>query len=362
MARRKNAAALFEVIHADNRFPKRHVSRWSLRAPRLPWFGRKSSDDASAPAAASMPAAPETIDYQPAEPRGPSFFARAMSMIPAMPRIGMSLDPERQVVRVQLSYTGAMVTAFSLVVAIALAYLVGRQTSHRPMPALAEQTTEELRNGPAYADVLNINNDNDAPPAMAVGATPTGRTATGIAAPAAARQQPASPTVASGARQSPSGATAIANAPPQAQPALHGVRPSQWEPRIPETLSVSDENRTAGMQYVIIQSYPEEERELAEAAKQMLNQHGVLCTVVRGLPYAPTWYSVVGITGFARVKDVPEYDAYVARVQQISDQFAGTSKFKKFEPKPFRWRAMKTTPEKSATTTTGAAKPATPKQ
>ena len=90
---------------------------------------------------------------------------------------------------------------------------------------------------------------------------------------------------------------------------------------------------------------------------QMLNGHGVLCTVERGLPYAPTWYCVVGITGFPRTKEVAEYDAYVARIQQISDQFAGTSKFKKFEPKPFRWREMKgTTPTaKPATTPAGGA-------
>jgi hypothetical protein len=332
MARRKNAAALFEVIHADERFPRRHgSSRWSLRAPRW-WFGSRQSSDNAGSAVA--------IDYEtPAEPRGPSLLARAFALIPSMPRIGMTLDPERQLVRLQFSYTGALVSAFALVVAIALAYLVGRQTSHRPMPALAEQTTEELRNGPAYADVLDIGNDTDPPVAMAVGPAPTGAARAATAGATASAQQQATST-ASGRQLAP-GNTSTADARQQQQ----AVRPSQWtEPKPPIPYIISDASRVNGLQYVIIQSYPEEEKQLAESAMQTLNQRGVLCTVERGLPYAPSWYCVVGITGFARTRDVPEYDAYVARIQQISDQFAGTSKFKKFEPKPFRWREMKGTP------------------
>jgi hypothetical protein len=353
MARRKNAAALFEVIHADNRFPRRHGSRWSLRAPR--WlFGRRDAD-------AAAPTPVETIDYETPAERGPSVFARIYAILPSMPRIGMSFDPERQLVRFQLTYTGALVCAFTVVVAIALSYMVGRQTTHHPKPALAEQTTEELRNGPAFAEVLDVGNDAEAPVAMAVG--PAAR-----ANSSATAQQQATSTA--NAHQQPSKTNAPDST--QAQPRTQGstaaaARPSQWtEPKPPVTLMVSDENRAVGLQYIIIQSYPEEEKALAEAAMQTLNQHGVLCTVERGLPYAPSWYCVVGITGFARTKEVPEYDAYVARVQKISDQFAGTSKFKKFEPKPFRWREMKgTTPTKTqslATTAPASAKAPAPKQ
>ena len=328
MARRKNAAALFEVIHADNRIPRRQGSGgWSLHPSR--WFGRRSADPTD-----------NTIDYEtPSEPRGPSLLARAFALIPSMPRIGMSLDPERQVVRLQFTYTGALVSAFALIVAVALAYMVGRQTSRHIKPALAEQTTEELRNGPAYAEVLDVGNGNesDAPVAMAVGpaAAPARSTSS------ASAQQQASSTAS--ARQAAS-QTRTDTAQPQRGSATAGLRPSQWtEPKPPTTLIVSDANRTVGLQYVIIQSYPDEEKALAESAVQTLNQHGVLCTIQRGLPYAPTWYSVVGITGFDRTKEVPEYDAYLAKINQISDQFAGTSKFKKFDPKPFRWREMKET-------------------
>jgi hypothetical protein len=286
-------------------------------------------------------------------------LARIYAVLPSMPRIGMSFDPERQLVRFQLSYTGALVSAFTLIVAIALSYMVGRQTTHHPKPALAEQTTEELRNGPAFAEVLDVGNDAEAPVAMAVG--PAARASSSATAQqeatgtASARQQPAKTNAADstqGQSRTQAG-TAVA------------ARPNQWtEPKPPSTFMVSDENRTVGLQYVIIQSYPEEEKPLAEGAMRILNEQGVLCTVERGLPYAPTWYCVVGITGFARTKEVPEYDAYVARVQKVSDQFAGSSKFKKFEPKPFRWREMKgTTPTKAQSLTTAptAAKtPATP--
>ena len=55
----------------------------------------------------------------------------------------------------------------------------------------------------------------------------------------------------------------------------------------------------------------------------------------------PNWISVVGITGFDRIRDSAEYDEYVARILSISNEMAGTSKFKRFDPKPFKWKEMK---------------------
>ena len=88
----------------------------------------------------------------------------------------------------------------------------------------------------------------------------------------------------------------------------------------------------------MIQSYPAPEKKLAEDACQLLCSRGILCTVEYDTYYAPGWYVVVGVSGFDRTRGVPEYDAYVARIQKVSDEFAGKSKFKRFEPKPFRWR------------------------
>jgi hypothetical protein len=50
---------------------------------------------------------------------------------------------------------------------------------------------------------------------------------------------------------------------------------------------------------------------------------------------------VVGCSEFDRIKNSPEYDAYIARVEQISAKFAGTSHFKKFDPKPYKWKEPK---------------------
>ena len=101
---------------------------------------------------------------------------------------------------------------------------------------------------------------------------------------------------------------------------------------------VEDGERRIGLQYVLVQSYPPEEKHLAEDAVAALRDHGVPSTVEMGLPWAPRWYSVVGMKGFDRTKDSPEYRAYVSKIEQVSDKFAGTSKFKQFEPKPLRWQ------------------------
>ena len=130
--------------------------------------------------------------------------------------------------------------------------------------------------------------------------------------------------------------------------AQQGVRPSHWsEPHGPATLMVSDSKRTVGMQYVLIQSYPPEEEKFAKAAVDLLNANGVLCTAETGVPYAPHWFCVIGVTGFDRTRNSPEYDAYIAKIKQIEAKAGGTSKFlKKFDPKPYPWKdAAKTKAE-----------------
>ena len=104
-----------------------------------------------------------------------------------------------------------------------------------------------------------------------------------------------------------------------------------WASNVP-TVQVTEADLTIGG------SYPPEEKQMAQDACDLLNRRGVLCTVETGLYYAPNWYAVVGITGFDRVRNSPEYEAYVAKIQQISSEFAGTSKFKKFEPRALKWR------------------------
>src|SRR3954462_1395949 len=86
MAKRKRAAALFEVIHADKRFPSRHSGGGGSTIAS--WWSRRSrgSFDEAAPSGLSGPS-------------GPSLLTRLFSHVPEVPRIGLQMDPERQEVR-----------------------------------------------------------------------------------------------------------------------------------------------------------------------------------------------------------------------------------------------------------------------
>jgi hypothetical protein len=175
---------------------------------------------------------------------------------------------------------------------------------------IAEQTTEELRAGPAQPEVLDVN--NDAPLAMATAPTPTPiRNSTAATSPIASNQ---------------------------------GMRPNLTQPQAPATLMVSDSKRTVGLWYVVVQGYPPEEEKHAKAACDLLNANGVLCTLEKkvALAASPTWICIVGVTGFDRIRNSPEYDAYVDKIQQIGAKAGGNSKFlKKFDPKPYKWREAK---------------------
>src|SRR5439155_4411841 len=131
MAKRKHAAALFEVIHHDKRFTNRHASSWSW--PKVNWwpFGRRRSSSAAENGA----------------PCGPSLLTRVFGALPSLPRIGLETDAERQEVRFRLSYTAAGVAGFTIVVAMVLSFMIGRHGARAATPALADRTTEELRAG-----------------------------------------------------------------------------------------------------------------------------------------------------------------------------------------------------------------------
>jgi hypothetical protein len=267
----------------------------------LAWLRRRSNGDA----AESPPLASE---FSVPAPRQPSAASRLWNLLPPMPR--MLLDPDRHVVNFRISYTTALVSAFAVVAVIALAFVIGRRMSTQTLPALAERTTEELRSGPAQPDVLDVGPEG-APLALVTQQRPTGR---------------------------PSPAT------PQVRPGESSPQPARanWnDPKPPTTFIDVNQKRATNLNYVIVQSYPAQEKQMAQDACDLLNRRGVLCTVETGLHYAPTWYIVVGITGFDRVRSSPEYDAYVRKIEQIGLEFAGTSNFKKFEPRAFKWQEPK---------------------
>ena len=119
-----------------------------------------------------------------------------------------------------------------------------------------------------------------------------------------------------------SSAHAVPNPPPVAIP----VRTSD----LPEATG-----RVIGMNYAVIQSYPDEKG--AADARDALIKSGIPCTVEKNHPFAPKWYCVIGTTGFAK-SSTHDYQEYVRKIQAVSDKFAGSSKFRKFDPQPYKWR------------------------
>src|SRR4051812_8040362 len=99
MAKRKRAAALFEVIHADKRFPNRYGSGSSTGAAIAGWWSRRR-EAREARVASASDAAPSGPSGS-SGPSGPSLLTRLFSHVPEVPRIGLQMDPERQEVRFQ---------------------------------------------------------------------------------------------------------------------------------------------------------------------------------------------------------------------------------------------------------------------
>src|SRR2546429_6036234 len=186
----------------------------------------------------------------------------------------------------------------------------GKVTARARSTGLVEKTPDDLRRCPAQPDVLNVGGGEGPDVAMA-------------AAPLSTAKAPQT----GDARK----------APPPAR-----LQATWTEPKPPTTLMETNEKRTVGMQYVLVQSYPPEEKALAEQTVKLLNSNGILCTLETGLAYAPRWHCIVGVTGFTRVRNSPEYDAYVAKITEVGETIKGQQKFfKKFENKPIKWHDSK---------------------
>ena len=105
-------------------------------------------------------------------------------------------------------------------------------------------------------------------------------------------------------------------------------------------LVVDDPRRQVDLNYVVIQSYPNEA--MANEARELLKRSNVGTTVERGLRgWGPTWYSVVSTKGFAQ-RSSPECRAYMDQIKAISNQHMKQRSFKAFEPTLYKWGAERT--------------------
>lgn len=124
------------------------------------------------------------------------------------------------------------------------------------------------------------------------------------------------------------------------------VRPQQQQPSLedkPGTITpqppIASDKRVINMNYLVIQSFPDEK--LAKEAAEFLNKNGVGCTVIQGLPRWTNrmqWYSIVGTKPFPpRSSGTTAYEAYVTQIKELGVKFAGRNRWKQFEPQPYRW-------------------------
>lgn len=215
-----------------------------------------------------------------AEPQAPA----APPAEVAAPVARAEVPAEPRYVQLRLSYTAAVICVLSVATTVALAYLAGRQSAPGQRPLLAVKSTDQLREQPPQPLVTQVVDVIENP----------GRTE-----------------------------------------GTNVVPPGGGSGNLP----VVSKNRVAGLNYVIIQGYPDEA--LAKAAQAVLQENGIETTIEKKLPGWQTpaqWYSVVGVHGFARLSGSSEYDAYLAKLKKVSDQYAKPRSFRAFSPQAYKWQ------------------------
>ena len=103
----------------------------------------------------------------------------------------------------------------------------------------------------------------------------------------------------------------------------------------------TDVKRVIGQQYLVLLSFPNPDD--AKDLVKYLALNGVPTTAETALPgYAKSWTSVVTVRGFDRTKNNPAYTKYVAALDALKQNYAGNSKFRKtFKTDVYTWRAAR---------------------
>ncbi|HEY7090711.1 MAG TPA: hypothetical protein VH518_21625 [Tepidisphaeraceae bacterium] len=216
------------------------------------------------------------------------------------PGVDLKVDGQGQRITFHISYTSAIVTCFAVGVIIALAYLIGRHIAHGPTQAVAGPSTEQLRRGNPRPGVLDV----------ASGTSPS-----------SSQQRPPTP------REPDEAITAVPRnqSPPQSNP--------------PPAPATQPEQRIIGRNYVVMQGYPTEEKDMALEACDLLNKNGIPCTIEKDLPgLMRGWVFVVGTTGFERLSYNPDYERYEKSIRTVSDKFPRNARFKKLDPLTYKWK------------------------
>lgn len=338
MARSKNAAALFEVMKNGKGMASRESESGR---PRL-WFKQRdeapeTSSDPNDPtfskiksplialSVESVEIASRVADAPVAQPSSPRLASKLRSSLPqsAPQRSAASsgessaalyFDRMRRELRIRLNLNGMIVTAFAMITVVGMAYVMGR---HDAPPGI------ELSSSETVAD-----NDASKPAPQPSALDLTRRPAKASAAAGFADGAGAHALPSSHARERDAG------------PALLQANSAQGMHLAPPTAEgalTEDMPRTIGVNYVIAQSYPNQQQ--ATDAHDFLAKSGIPCTVEKG-PQGwanPNWYSVVTLRGFEHIH-TPECEAFRHQIEKLGDKFAGNGKFKRFDPFLYSWK------------------------
>jgi hypothetical protein len=329
MAKGKHATALFEVMNKTKFAGGRNGSSGGggggggLATPKW-WFKSNNAGGDSRPAPVAIEAPQQTVadtsDYVDETPvrQAPVVIPPLASSIevpspspaattPRTQPVAVSVDPDRQLINLRMSYTSALIGGFGIFIALGLAVLIGKGFTRGPSPAIASTSTQQLKQRPPTAGVLNVQRRSD----VSVGSNDTVE---------GSAPRVAGNTVSTGTRN------------PQQ---------SFNDPRPPATFFTDDAHRQNGLNYAIIQSYPD--KETAEKAAEFLTKNGIPCTVEQNLPNWklpwPNGCVVVGIRGFAKVTNNPALDAYKKSIMDVSTKFTnGRSRFAGFAVSMYSWK------------------------
>jgi hypothetical protein len=303
MAKGKHAAALFEVIHSNKRLEPASAS---LNTPKW-WFkGRPATP------------APEVV-VEPAEPRysapAPEPIHRSSPSLTTIhgdasrggrgPAVqGVHVDAQRQQLNLKMRRSTAIVSGFALLVAVGIAYVMGRHVAGGPQSASAQQQddvqTEVIRKQRPLPGALDVQQRRATKTSVA-----TGTIANNVVPPRTRVQQ-----------QPP--ATANILSPDTSEPAVDAAPPQ----------------RSFGLNYVLVQSWPADRAHTAQQACDYLKKYGILCTVEPApAGFHRGWVAVISTRGFDKISSA-ECQAYVAKIEKVGERFGKS--IDHFQPQLFK--------------------------
>lgn len=296
MARSKHSAALFEVIVptkslSQQRRPGmfRSITGWLRSRPRsgVAGGGGERHVEISLPTPEPVyepPPMPRRISMP--EPLAISYESPSVDELPSGGGGGRS----RRELALRLNFTTAMILVLGVGTVVGAAFIAGRRMVLGPKPLIAPQSSEALRMNPPTPEVTQV----------------LPRTTVQV------------------------GNGGGGNAP-------RNVAPRQPQPKAPASAVIRGLPRRKKVNYVIIQSYPLQEKHMADEARALLVRSGVECTIEKDLWKG--WYSVVGTDGFETISKNPALNQYISRVKQISEEaHAKKRTFKSFSPMPILWK------------------------